>query len=220
MSLLQVVTTRFVLVQTLHPGNVGAAARAMKTMGFDELVLVNPKDSKVLNRVKCREGASGALDVLEKAKICSTLQEALEDTDIWCATGMPNEMYRERRPRDYVTPRRYLGALMNRNTNGNPLLLPPTKTTPASSAAAAAASGEEEENNNNIRISFVFGNERVGMNEEDMDQSHVVLGIPTNPKFGSLNLASAVQLIAYDWREVINGGYGLPSPSPPPVVVH
>jgi tRNA/rRNA methyltransferase len=200
MSLLQVITTRFILVQTHHPGNVGAAARAMKTMGFDELVLVNPKDSKVLNRVKCREGASGAIDVLEKARICSTLQEALKDTDIWCVTGMPNDMYRERRPRDYVTPRLYFDALMNRNGNKNndneqqQISLPPLLS-----------------NTREIRISFLFGNERVGMNEEDMDQAHVVLGIPTNPKFGSLNLASAVQLIAYDWREAI-GGYGLPVP--------
>jgi tRNA/rRNA methyltransferase len=200
MSLVQVITTRFVLVQTHHPGNVGAAARAMKTMGFDELVLVNPEDSKILNRAKCREGASGAIDVLEKARICSSLREALEDTEIWCATGMPNDIYRERRPRDHLTPRLYFDALMKRNGSKNndnelqQLSLPPLLL-----------------NTREIRISFLFGNERAGMNEEDMDQAHVVLGIPTNPKFGSLNLASAVQLIAYDWREAI-GGYELPVP--------
>jgi tRNA/rRNA methyltransferase len=42
-----------------------------------------------------------------------------------------------------------------------------------------------------------------GMSESDMAQCNVILGIPTNPNFGSLNLAAAVQLIAYDWRMAI-----------------
>ena len=66
--------------------------------------------------------------------------------------------------------------------------------------------GEESKQNRAPKsISFVFGNEREGMTEQDMGLCHVVLGIPTNPKFGSLNLASAVQLIAYDWREALGG---------------
>ena len=69
--------TRFVLIRTSHAGNVGAAARAMKVMGFDDLVLVAPRWANVLRREETIQRASGALDVLEKARIVDTLDEAL-----------------------------------------------------------------------------------------------------------------------------------------------
>ena len=56
-----------------------------------------------------------------------------------------------------------------------------------------------------LDIAFLFGSETTGMSEEEMDKCHVMLGIPTNPKFGSLNLASAVQIISYDWRMALGG---------------
>ena len=56
-----------------------------------------------------------------------------------------------------------------------------------------------------VSIAFVFGNEKFGMTADDMALCDVMLGIPTNPSFGSLNLASAVQLIAYDWRQALGG---------------
>lgn len=68
---------RIVLCQTSHPGNIGAAARAMKTMGLTRLTLVNPKhfpDPEATAR------ASGASDVLENARVCQSLSEALEGT--------------------------------------------------------------------------------------------------------------------------------------------
>ena len=190
--------SRFVLTHTDHAGNVGAAARAIQTMGFDDLVLVSPRDPKVLNRKRTKEAASGAMQVLKTAKICDTLEEALAGTDVWCATGMPHDMSRPRpyyynnnhendtttqqpQQQRYWAPRKYFQQLV----------FPP---------------GEESKQNRAPKsISFVFGNEREGMTEQDMGLCHVVLGIPTNPKFGSLNLASAVQLIAYDWREALGG---------------
>ena len=69
--------TRFILINTSHAGNVGAAARAMKTMGFDDLVLVAPRWPNVLRREETIQRASGALDVLENARIVATLDEAL-----------------------------------------------------------------------------------------------------------------------------------------------
>ena len=57
--------TRFILINTSHAGNVGAAARAMKTMGFDDLVLVAPRWKNVLRREETIQRASGALDVLD-----------------------------------------------------------------------------------------------------------------------------------------------------------
>ena len=85
--------TRFVLIQTSHAGNVGAAARAMKVMGFDDLVLVAPRWANVLRREETIQRASGALDVLEKARIVATLDEALDGMTHLCATAMtPRQM--------------------------------------------------------------------------------------------------------------------------------
>ncbi|MBE2263176.1 MAG: RNA methyltransferase [Burkholderiaceae bacterium] len=88
--------TRFVLIHTSHAGNVGAAARAMKVMGFDDLVLVAPRWPNVLRREETIQRASGALDVLEKARIVATLDEALDGVDHLCATAMT--------PRDFGPP--------------------------------------------------------------------------------------------------------------------
>lgn len=172
------IRTRFVLTNTLHPGNVGAAARALKTMGFDELVLVCPKDPKVLNRKKTKDGASGAINVLETACVVGTLEEALDGMDIRCATGMPVDMYQGRKQQSYVEPRPYFAEIVSRANNNEACFW---------------------------SIAFVFGNERYGLQSDEFELCQVALGIPTNPAFGSLNLASAVQLIAYDWRQALGG---------------
>lgn len=162
--------TRFILIQTSHAGNVGAAARAMKVMGFDDLVLVAPRWANVLRREETIQRASGALDVLQRARIVDTLDEALDGIDTLCATAMV--------PRDF----------------GPPTLSP-------RACFADWAQGP-------IRpagVAFLFGSERFGMRNEDVYRCHVVLSIPTNPHFGSLNLASALQVIAYDWRQALGG---------------
>ena len=91
-------STRFILVGTQHNENIGAAARAIKTMGFDDLALVSPRDGKVLGRHKVIQMASGAIDVLQNAKIYTTLQEAVDDRNVIIGTGMPNfELYRDQK---------------------------------------------------------------------------------------------------------------------------
>ena len=90
------VNTRFILIETSHAGNVGAAARAMKVMGFDDMVLVAPRWANVLRREETIQRASGALDVLEKARIVPTLDDALEGMTHLCATAMT--------PRDFGPP--------------------------------------------------------------------------------------------------------------------
>ena len=90
--------TRFVLINTSHAGNVGAAARALKTMGFDDLVLVEPRWANVLRREETIQRASGALDVLDNARIVATLDEALDGMSHLCATAMT--------PRDFGPPTR------------------------------------------------------------------------------------------------------------------
>ena len=173
--------TRFILINTSHAGNVGAAARAMKTMGFDDLVLVAPRWANVLNREETIQRASGALDVLKNARIVDTLDEALEGMTHLCATAMT--------PRDFgpptTTPRKHFEELLK------------------TELYAQSGKGLEPENARNSGMAFLFGSERYGMRNEDVYRCHVCLSIPSNPQFGSLNLGAALQVIAYDWREAL-----------------
>jgi tRNA/rRNA methyltransferase len=163
-------TTRFVLVNTSHAGNVGAAARAMKVMGFQDLVLVQPRFADVLAREETVAMASGAADVLARARVVPSLAEALDGITWACATAMT--------PRDFG---------------------PPTFA-PRPHFESMAASGH--------RVALVFGPERTGMSNEDVYRCHACLSIPAEPGYGSLNLAQAVQVLAYEWRQAL-GGYAV-----------
>ncbi len=189
--------TRFILIQPSHAGNVGATARAMKVMGFDDLVLVDPRWPNVLRRLETIQRASGALDVLNNARIVATLDEALDGMDHLCATAMT--------PRDFgpptTTPRPHFESLLKRE------LATPIEYGLEPDLALKRPAG----------VAFLFGCERYGMANDDVYRCHVALSIPTNPQFGSLNLAAAVQLIAYEWRMAL-GGYGVPAPSAAPVL--
>ncbi|HMC15999.1 MAG TPA: RNA methyltransferase, partial [Albitalea sp.] len=88
--------TRFILIETSHPGNVGAAARAMKVMGFDDLVLVAPRDPGVLAHPDALAMASGATELLARASVVDTLADALDGISFACATAMT--------PRDFGPP--------------------------------------------------------------------------------------------------------------------
>jgi tRNA/rRNA methyltransferase len=159
--------TRFVLVGTSHAGNVGAAARAIKVMGFSELVLVAPRWPDVLQREETSAMASGASDVLASARVIATLGEALAGVDWVGATAMT--------PRDFGPP-----------THAPRVLFETLAQAPQ-------------------RVAFVFGGERHGLANEDVYRCHACLSIPADPAYGSLNLAQAVQVIAYDWRQALGG---------------
>ncbi len=162
--------TRFILIGTSHPGNVGAAARAIKVMGFADLVLVAPRFADVLSQPETLAMASGATDVLERARVVPTLTDALDGISFACATAMT--------PRDFGPPThapRELFSTLKASTHG---------------------------------VAFVFGSERFGLSNDDVYRCHACLSIPTHPDYGSLNLAQAVQLIAYDWRQAL-GGFGV-----------
>jgi tRNA/rRNA methyltransferase len=185
---------RFVLINPSHNGNVGAAARALKTMGFDDLWLVAPRDPKVLNRDETIQRASGANDVLAKTQIVATLDDALAGVDHLCATAMTA---RDFGPRTYA-PRAYFELLSKAEHSAQDL----------QGLGADLASNSLPLTR--VRMAFLFGTERFGMRNEDVYKCHAALSIPTNPQYGSLNLASAVQLIAYDWRQAL-GGYAVTS---------
>jgi len=160
-------TTRFVLLQTSHAGNVGAAARAMKVMGFADLVLVQPRFADVLLRDETLAMASGAADVLAGARVADTLAQALDGITWACATAMT--------PRDF----------------GPPTFAPrPHFETLAPSQH---------------RVAFVFGPERTGMANDDVYRCHAGALRAEDPDYGSLNLAQAVQVIAYEWRQALGG---------------
>ena len=174
--------TRFILLHTSHAGNVGAVARAMKVMGFDDLVLVQPRWPDVLLRPEALERASGAVDVLEKARVVQTWEEAVEEVEYLCASAMT--------ARDFgpptVEPRTHFSQLV----------------APHGHAGAPLRS-----------LGLVFGCERYGMSNEQVYRCNACLRIPTNPAYGSLNLAAAVQLLAYEWRLALGGFAQRPEPS-------
>lgn len=157
-------STRFVLVEPSHPGNVGAAARALKTMGFSRLVLVAPRFAHVQSDPEAIAMASGAEDVLASAQIVPTIAEAL--------TGVTWSVALTARMREYGPPQ-----------------LAPREA--ASEARRHALGGN---------IAFVFGNERTGLSNEHVERCSALAHIPANPAYSSLNLAQAVQVLAYELR--------------------
>jgi tRNA/rRNA methyltransferase len=205
------VKTRFILVETSHAGNVGGVARAMKTMGFTDLVLVRPRWANVLRREETIQRASGALDVLTNCRVVDTFEEAAEGCSHLFATAMT--------PRDFGPP-----TLSPRDA-----FLPwAQQARPQTGATAVTAPADQllfnVEQTNTVdtgqsanlpdKVAFLFGSERFGMANEDVYRCHTCLRIPTDPNFGSLNLAAAVQVVAYEWRTAL-GGFDLEPQSSP-----
>jgi tRNA/rRNA methyltransferase len=154
---------RFVLVETSHPGNIGAVARAMKTMGFSQLILVNPRFPDATAQEEAIAFASGAPDILANARIVGSIDEALDGCN-------------------------FAAALTARLREFSPPL-----ATPRSLASQLAASG-------GLNAALVFGNERYGLPNDAVEKCNVLINIPANPGYSSLNLAQAVQVLAYECR--------------------
>jgi len=154
---------RFVLVETSRAGNIGSVARAMKTMGFSDLVLVAPRCLDPLNDAEAVAFASGAGDVLQNARIVGTIGEALEGCNFAAAVSA--------RLREFSPP----------------------VWTPR--AFATHVAGQDE-----LRPALVLGNERVGLPNEIVEGCNVLINIPANPDYSSLNLSQAAQVLAYEAR--------------------
>jgi tRNA (cytidine32/uridine32-2'-O)-methyltransferase len=153
---------RIVLVGTQHPGNIGSAARAMKTMGLTRLVLVAPEKAP---SVESYALAAGADDVLAGATTCATLAEAVADCRLvlGCTARSRRVALEELLPRDA-----------------------------AARAVGEAAAGAE--------VALVFGRERTGLSNDELQLCHASVHIPANPDYSSLNLAAAVQVLSYELR--------------------
>jgi tRNA/rRNA methyltransferase len=150
---------RVVLCHTTHPGNIGAAARAMKTMGLRHLYLINPRH---FPDPQADAMAAGADDVLHDAVVCQSINEALQ--------GVVFTVAMTARLRDISievkTPREAM-----------PLLLQQAATQP---------------------VALLFGTEMSGLTNEEMGKAQVLVNIPTDPDFSSLNIAAAVQVMGYE----------------------
>ena len=150
---------RIVLVEPSHPGNIGAVARALKNMALTDLVLVRPK---AFPDPEARARASGAADLLDRARVVETVAEAVADCGFVAATTS--------RPRDQ---------------NFRALDL-------------HEAAHQLFEKSGQAPVAVLFGAERTGLTNEELALAHLLIRIPANPEYPSLNLAMAVQLITYE----------------------
>jgi len=157
---------RIVLVGTQHPGNIGAAARAMKTMGLSQLVLVAPE--KAPDR-DTEAMAAGADDLIAAAPVHATLAEAVAD----CALVLGCTARSRRVQLEQLDPRE--AALR---------------------ALDFAGQGP---------VALVFGRERTGLDNNELQLCHAAVHIPSDPAFSSLNLAAAVQVLSYEVRMAVLG---------------
>ncbi len=152
---------RIVLVNTSHPGNIGAAARAMKTMGLSQLYLVAPDK---FPHPKAVEMATNAMDILEQAVVVDTLDEAVADCSL------------------------VIGSSARLRTIPWPLLAP----------RDMAEKIRQEPIGSETAI--LFGREQSGLTNDELQRCHLHVNIPANPEFSSLNIAAAVQVMAYELR--------------------
>ena len=152
---------RIILVNTSHPGNIGSAARAMKTMGLEELYLVAPEK---FPDAKANEMAVSATDILDNAVVTETLEEAIAD----CTLVIGTSARIRKIPWPLSTPREMAEKVKQE---------PPTS-----------------------HIAVIFGREQSGLTNEELQRCHVHIQIPANPDYSSLNLAAAVQIVAYELR--------------------
>ena len=152
---------RIILIDTTHPGNIGATARAMKVMGVSHLHLVNPA---IYPHADATARASGADDILEHARIHDSLDEALEGCSLVLGTS----------------------ARLRK------LSMPQLNLRSAAEMALTDSGGQD--------VAILFGRERHGLTNDQMQRCHQLVNIETNPEFGSLNIAQAVQLIVYELR--------------------
>lgn len=165
---------RIVLSHPSHPGNIGAVARAMKTMRVYALYLVKPKS---FPDPEAEARAANAGDILQQAKVCSELDEALKNTVLTAAITA--------RPRD-----------LSHNTFN------------ARQGAMELVQLARQQQ----PVALLFGPENSGLTTTEVNKCQIIIHIPANPHYSSLNLASAVQIMTYELHMALTGNVP-PSPA-------
>ena len=160
---------KFILFEPSHPGNVGAAARAIKTMGFDKLCLINPIEHP---HPEARARSSGALDVLLNAEVIDNLQDAIKDC----------------------------GLIIGTTSRSRRISVPITNIREAAPSIVAKAKQKP--------VAIIFGPEKTGLKNEQVDCCNQLVNIPSSASYKSLNLAMAIQIVSY---ELSVAGQALPS---------
>jgi TrmH family RNA methyltransferase len=167
---------RIVLVDTNHPGNIGAVARAMKNMGLHELHLVRPK---FFPNADASARASGADDILGAAHVHEEFADAIAD----CGLVVGTSARQRHLPWDLMEPRACAGQIVQASRSGD--------------------------------VAVVFGAERTGLTNVELARCNLLVTIPTSERYSSLNLAMAVQVIAYELWLLLRPE--APAPPPPDV---
>ncbi len=150
---------RIVLIETTHPGNIGAVARAMKNMCLTQLCLVAPR---TYPSAEATARAAGADNILEQCQVYETLDQALAGCHL------------------------VVGASARLRTVEWPQLLPRAC---AEQVWSGATRGQ---------VAILFGRESSGLRNSELDRCHYLVHIPANPEYSSLNIAQALQVIAYE----------------------
>ena len=175
-------SVRVVLVNTSHPGNIGGVARAMKNMDFSTLYLVDPKE---FPSEKAVARSSGAVDLLDQAKVVGTLDEALAGCNYVVGASARGRHI----PWPVLDPRELVEQILR----------PSVKQAVAQSAENESACSSVDLQQA-LDVALVFGREDRGLTNEELHRCHRHVHIPSNPDFSSLNLAAAVQVICYELR--------------------
>ena len=152
---------KFILFEPTHPGNIGAAARAIKTMGFDKLCLINPIKHP---HSEARARSAGALDVLLGAEVFDNLQDAIKDC----------------------------GLIIGTTTRARRISVPITNIRETTPSICTEAKQKP--------VAIIFGPEKSGLINEQVDCCNQLVNIPSIGSYKSLNLAMAVQIVAYELR--------------------
>lgn len=168
---------RVVLVNPTHPGNIGAAARAMKNMGLRDLHLVGPE---LFPHAEATARASSAADVLDTARVHAKFEDAIKD----CGLVVGTSARQRHLPWELAEPRECAGRIVQASRGGH--------------------------------VAVVFGTERVGLTNEELACCNLLISIPTDPEYSSLNLSMAVQVVAYElWLAMRSGAPPPPEPDVP-----
>jgi len=152
---------KFILFEPSHPGNIGAAARAIKTMGFARLCLISPIKHP---HPEARARSAGALDVLLDAEVFDNLQDAIKDC----------------------------GLIIGTTSRTRRISVPITNIREAAPSIISEAKEKE--------VAIIFGPEKSGLINQQIDCCNQLVNIPSIGSYKSLNLAMAVQILAYELR--------------------